>query len=916
MDKHSYLSNATPESVDALYQQYLQDPGSVDYGWQKFFEGFELARTQYPSKPAASGAGSMEFSKEFRVMALIQGYRQRGHLFTKTNPVRERRKYFPTLDIENFGLGKEDLNTVFQAGAEIGIGPATLQQIIEHLQAIYCNHIGIEFTYIRDPERVEWLKKKFDALVSDPEFSREKRKDALRKLNQAVGFEKYLHKKFVGQKRFSLEGGESLIPALHVAISRAAALGVEEVIMGMAHRGRLNVLANIFHKPYEKIFKEFEGYEYDDVRFDGDVKYHMGYYSTITAEGGQTVRMSLLPNPSHLETVDPVAEGLARSVIDKKYPGQYGKVCPILIHGDAAIAGQGVVYEVIQMSKLDGYKTGGTIHMVINNQVGFTTNYLEARSSTYCTDVAKVVLAPVFHVNADDVEAVIKVVELAVEYRQRYGEDVFIDLLGYRKHGHNEGDEPRFTQPVLYGIIDKHPDPYRIYCDFLKEKGIFTADEISVIEKEFNQELEENLNRSKELKKGEVKPFLDELYDAFRLSTLDDFKSSPKTAVSKKKLKELLDKINYLPADKNFNRKIRKIFSDREEMVKNDRLDWALGELLGYASLLDEGRPVRITGQDVVRGTFSHRHAILKLEDTEEEYTPLNNLHEQQAKFIIYNSLLSEYAVMGFEYGYALGTPEGLTLWEAQFGDFNNGAQIIIDQYISAAEDKWKTQNGLVLLLPHGYEGQGAEHSSARLERFLNLCAEQNMQVINCTTPANLFHAFRRQLARPFRKPLVVMTPKSLLRHPECVSSLDEFANGGFREVIDDEQGDPKAADRLVFCSGKIYYELLAERRKLNTNSVAIIRLEQLFPFPTEQVQAIIQKYKKAESIHWVQEEPENMGAWGYILRVISKGFDRKIDVIAQPASASPATGSAKMAAARQRAVIEKVFGHVLVNND
>lgn len=912
MDKYSYLSNATPEAVEALYQQYLQDNNSVDFGWQKFFEGFEFARKNYDIKPG--GAVPQEFLKEFRVMALIHGYRQRGHLFTKTNPVRERRKYFPTLDIENFGLDKSDLNTVFQAGNEIGIGPATLQQIIDHLKAIYCDHIGIEFMYIRDPEKIEWLKKKFDGLVNEPPFSKEKRSRILTKLQQAVGFEKYLHKKFVGQKRFSLEGCESLIPALDATINRGAELGIEEFVMGMAHRGRLNVLANIFQKPYETIFKEFEGYEYDEVRFDGDVKYHLGYNNLIETLSGKKVKLNLLPNPSHLETVDPVCEGLTRSIIDHHYNEDFSKVAPVLIHGDAAIAGQGIVYEVIQMSKLEGYRTGGTIHIVVNNQVGFTTNYLEGRSSTYCTDIAKVVLAPVFHVNADDVEAVIKVVELAIEFRQRYQEDVFIDLLGYRKHGHNEGDEPRFTQPVLYKIIDKHPDPFQIYSSKLTSSGIFTNDEIKEIEKALTSQLDTNMEKAKASNKAEVKPFLNELYKEFRLSQINDFTHSPKTAVPKKKLLELLDKINNLPKGKNFNRKIVKIFADRVEMVKNDRLDWALGELLAYATYLDEGRPVRLSGQDSVRGTFSHRHAILKMEDTEEEYTPLNNIHPKQGKFRVYNSLLSEYGVMGFDYGYALGTPHGLTLWEAQFGDFNNGAQIIIDQYISSAEDKWKTQNNIVLLLPHGYEGQGAEHSSARLERFLNLCAEQNMQVVNCTTPANFFHVLRRQIARPFRKPLIVMSPKSLLRHPECVSSINEFAEGGFREVIDDVHADAKSIDKLIFCSGKVYYDLLEYRRRTNSNHIALIRLEQLFPFPIDQVKAIINKYKKAENIIWVQEEPENMGAWGYLLRVLSKGFDKKIEVIAQPASASPATGSPKMAAARQRAIMEEVFGNVLVS--
>jgi 2-oxoglutarate dehydrogenase E1 component len=908
MDKYSYLSNATPETIDDLYQQFLNDPAGVEEGWRKFFEGFEFARINYDIKPG--GAVPTEFLKEFKVMALINGYRLRGHLFTKTNPVVDRRKYLPTLDIENFGLEKADLNVVFQAGNEIGIGPASLQKIIDRLTNIYCGHIGLEFLYIRDPEKIEWIKKKFESLLDQPAFSKEKRLKIIKKLNQAVGFEKFLHKKFVGQKRFSLEGGESVVPALDVAVSEGARLGMEEFVIGMAHRGRVNILANIFNKPYEKIFREFEGYVHDDERFDGDVKYHLGYNNTVTTEEGKKVEMNLLPNPSHLETVASVAEGLARSIVDAKFKGAFNKVCPVIIHGDAAIAGQGIVYELVQMSNLPAHKTGGTIHLVINNQVGFTTSYREGRSSTYCTDVAKVVLAPVLHVNADDVEAVVKAMEFAMAYRQRYNEDIFIDLVGYRKHGHNEGDEPRFTQPILYKAVDKHPDPFQLYSKELVANGIFTNDEIKQVEQEFNTILEESLEKSKKNAKTDGKLFLEYLYKDFRQSDTKDFEYSPKTSLTKKKVQELADKINFLPEGKNFNRKITKIFADRAQMVKEDRLDWALGELLAYASLLDEGKQVRLCGQDVVRGTFSHRHAMLKVEDTEEEYTPLNNLHEKQAKFIIYNSLLSEYAVLGFEYGYALGTPNGLTLWEAQFGDFNNGAQIMIDQYISAAEDKWKTQNGLVMLLPHGYEGQGAEHSSARLERFLTLCAEQNIQVVNCTSPANFFHALRRQLYRDFRKPLIVMSPKSLLRHPECVSKLEDFATGGFQEIIDDKEVDAKKVEKLIFCSGKIYFELLEERRKNNIGSIAIVRVEQLFPWPVEQVQNILKKYSKVEKIEWVQEEPENMGAWGYILRLISKGYQGvKIEVVSAPASASPASGSSKMAAARQRAVIEAAIG-------
>jgi len=910
MDNYSYLSNTTPEVVEALYQQYRANPESVDHGWAKFFEGFDFFEKHYAKLPGTTD--SPQVGKEFKVLALIHGYRQRGHLFTKTNPVRDRRRYSPTLAIENFGLQDADLSTVFQAGSEVGLGPAALKDIIAHLEQIYCHHIGVEFMYMREPEKIDWLKDRMDKLVNQPSYSKERKLHLLKTLHESVGFEKFLHRKFVGQKRFSLEGGESLIPALHVAVEKGAALGIKEFVVGMAHRGRINVLANIFRKPLHKIFSEFEGYAYDETNFDGDVKYHLGFNSRVKTPSGE-VAMHLLPNPSHLEAVGPVAQGLARSFIDAVHQEDYSKVAPILIHGDAAIAGQGVVYEVIQMSKLEGYQTGGTIHIVINNQVGFTTNYLEARSSTYCTDVAKTVLAPVFHVNADNTEAVSRVVELAMEYRQHFGEDVFIDLLGYRKHGHNEGDEPRFTQPLLYKTIDKHPDPYQLYKQRLIKEGSASEEEVASIEGAWSEQLEHELEKAKEIEVGSIKLFLNELYEDFRRSTIHDFEYSPETGISLDKARELLEKLNFLPEDKKFLRKIRKIFNDRQNMVKEDRLDWALGEGLAYASLLVEGKPVRLSGQDSVRGTFSHRHAILRLEDSEVEYCPFMQLDENQAPFRVYNSLLSEYAVMGFDYGYAFGTPHGLTLWEAQFGDFNNGAQIIIDQYLSSSEDKWKTQNSLVLLLPHGYEGQGAEHSSARLERFLALCAEMNMQVVNCTTPANFFHVLRRQLARPFRKPLIVMSPKSLLRHPQCTSKLEEFGeNRSFRELIDDTQVQAEDVRQVVLCSGKFYYDLNAVRTENGVQDTALIRIEQLFPFPVKQMEVALSRYPNAERFIWAQEEPENMGAWSFILRASRKGKDPRFwEVAAQPASASPATGSPKKAAAAHQAVINKVFPKV-----
>lgn len=908
MDKFSYLSNTTPEVVESMYQQYLADANSVDATWQKFFEGFDFAKASYPMLVDSSEAASPQIAKESKVLSLIEAYRDHGHLFTKTNPVRERRKYEPNLDIENFGLSAADLETVFQAGNEIGIGAAKLKDIVAHLNAVYCNHIGVEYTYIRNAEKLAWLKDKLNKLADKKNITKEKRSQILKKLGEAVGFEKYMNKKFIAQKRFSLEGGESLIPALDAVIQVGAEQGLEEVVMGMAHRGRLNVLANIFGKPYSKIFTEFEGLPYDEDRFDGDVKYHLGYNSEYTTVSGKKVKMNLLPNPSHLETVASVASGMARAFADQHYNKDFKKIVPIIIHGDAAIAGQGLVYEMVQMSKLESAKTGGTIHVVVNNQVGFTTNYLEARSSIYCTDIAKIVQAPVFHVNADDVEAVYQVMEVAMEYRQKYNEDIFIDLLGYRKHGHNEGDEPRFTQPKLYKTIDKHQDPFTLYSNALKTENVFSESEITKIESDFNAHLDSELEIAKNGdKKGKVQLFLEDLYKGMRRSELADFEQSPETGVDKKTLLKLAESITTLP-DMKFNRKVVKIFNDRKEMIKNNRLDWAMGELLAYATYLNEGKPVRLVGQDAERGTFSHRHAVLKTEEETDDYTPLNNINEKQAKLSVYNSLLSEYGAMGFEYGYALATPNGLTLWEAQFGDFVNGAQIIIDQYLTSAEDKWKTQNGLVLLLPHGYEGQGAEHSSARLERFLNNCAEQNIQVVNCTTPANFFHVLRRQVARPFRKPLVVMSPKSLLRHAEAVSTIEDLAKGRFQEVIDDAS-DAKKVKRVLFCSGKIYYELAAEKAANKRSDVAIVRLEQLFPYPAKQVQALLDKYKGAKEIFWVQEEPENMGAWGYLLRVLNKGYKgTPIDVIAQPASASPATGSSKEAATRQKAIIAKAF--------
>lgn len=897
MDKHSYLSNADGAVIEDYYQQYLENPDAVGEGWKKFFEGFEFARKSYETDVPE------EFGKEFKVINLINGYRKRGHLFTKTNPVRVRRKYSPDLSIENYGLEKADIETVFQAGTEVGIGPAKLKDIISHLEETYCQSIGIEYMYIRQPEENAWIREKIE-LENRAKFDKKEKKHILNKLNQAVVFEQFLHKKFVGQKRFSLEGNESLIPVLDALVEKGADFGIKEFVVGMAHRGRLNVLANVFNKTYENIFSEFEGKEYEDNIYDGDVKYHLGYSCDITTDGGHDVHLTLAPNPSHLEAVAPVVQGITRSKIDN-YLKEEAKIVPIVIHGDAAISGQGVVYEVVQMAQLDGYKTGGTVHIVVNNQIGFTTNYLDGRSSTYCTDVGKVTLCPVFHVNGDDVEAVIQAIRIAIEYRQRFHKDVFIDILGYRKYGHNEGDEPRFTQPLLYKAISKHPNPRDIYLSKLLSAGVVSKDEAKTLEKDFNDLLQERLSEAKQIEKATVTPFLKRTWQGIEHFKAGDFDKNPKTAVTAKKLLALGQKISTLPSDKKFIRKIARLFEGRYNMITSgEKLDWAMGELLAYASLLDEGHPVRFSGQDVERGTFSHRHAVVKAEESAEEYVPLNNISSKQAQLHIYNSLLSEYGVLGFEYGYGMATPNSLTIWEAQFGDFNNGAQIIIDQFLSAAEEKWKTQNGLVMLLPHGYEGQGAEHSSGRMERFLQLCAENNMVVANCSTPANFFHILRRQLKWKFRKPLIVFTPKSLLRHPQCVSSIDELSKGGFKEVIDTEM-HVKTATKVVFCTGKFYYDLLARQEETKDKDVALVRVEQLYPLPTKQMEQVIAKYKKAKRIIWAQEEPENMGAWTYML----SHFDNdKLEVISLSESGAPATGSSKAHTVRHNAIIDQVF--------
>jgi 2-oxoglutarate dehydrogenase E1 component len=897
MDKLNYLQNADIGTIENMYLEFLKNSENIDESWKKFFEGFEFAQKYYGKNNA------QEFSSEFKVVKLIEGYRRRGHLFTLTNPVRQRRKYEPTLDLENFGLSEADLNTTFQAGSQIGIGPSTLSNIIDHLKATYCQSIGSEYMYIRKPDILEWVYQRLESDRNTPVFSFEQKKQIFWDLNVAAGFEDFIHKKFIGQKRFSLEGAEALIPALNTLIQYGHKSGIVEFVLGMSHRGRLNVLANVLKKPYENIFTEFTGKSYDENISLGDVKYHLGYDNEIDSIKGEKIRLKLLPNPSHLETVDPIVEGLSRSLIDQQYNGNFKKVCPVLIHGDAAISSQGLVYEVIQMSQLPGYKTGGTIHFVINNQVGFTTNYLDGRSSTYSTDVAKVTLSPVFHVNGDDVEALLHTVEIALDFRQEFHQDVFIDILCYRKYGHNEGDEPRFTQPVLYDAIAKHPNPREIYAKKLVEEGVYSIEKIHEIQLEFRALLEEKFSLIKP--KINIRKFLDTYWQDFKDPKPDDFTKEIKTGIKKAKLISLAQTLNHQPEGKKFIKKLSRITEDRKTLIANNKVDWALAELLAYASLVDEGKQVRLSGQDSERGTFAHRHAAFYIEDTDEKYTPLKYISPEQAPFYVFNSPLNEYGVLGFEYGYAMTSPKGLTIWEAQFGDFHNVAQVIVDQYLSSALEKWGLMNGIVLMLPHGFEGQGPEHSSARIERFLQLAVNNNMQIVNCTTPANLFHILRRQVMRNFSLPLVLFTPKSLLRHPQCISSLDEMDNNTFQKVIDDDQVDIDQVKRLVFCSGKIYYELLSKKTELKARDIALVRIEELHPFPAKELETILKKYKKAMLKLWVQEEPENMGPWNYIKNSF-KGAN--LIPVARIPSGSPAHGLSGLHEQGQSEIINKVF--------
>ena len=905
MDTRKELNFMDIGAIEELYKQYMENPESVDESFRFFFQGFDLATRHFPAKPQEIKGDVGVSTKGIAVMNLITGYRRRGHLFTKTNPVRSRRQYSPTLDLDNFNLSESDLDKEFEAGKEIGIGRATLREIVEHLSETYCKSIGVEYRYMTKPEIVQWLQQKMESSRNQETLPNEKKLHILNNLIEASGFEDYMHRKYVGQKRFSLEGSETIIPALDAIVSHGGSYDVNDIVIGMAHRGRLNVLTNIMKKPYSQVFRGFTAENYEEEIKYGDVKYHLGYNNTIDYEG-RKISVSLAPNPSHLEAVGPVVEGIAKAKLEQEHDFQYNQVLPILIHGDAAIAGQGVVYETIQFSKLDGYKTGGTIHIVINNQVGFTTNYLQGRSSTYCTDVAKVTQSPVFHVNGDDVEAMVFVAKLALEFRQKFNIDVFIDLLSYRKYGHNEGDEPRFTQPKLYDIIAKHKNPREIYAGKLISQGVLTQLEYETRVADFHKVLDQAYETANESTQLNIQLFLEEKYKGIRFPKAEDFETIANTKISKEMFLELAEKITSLPKDKHFYNKTVRLFSQRAGMIKDDSYDWAMGELMAYASLAKENYPVRLSGQDSERGTFSHRHAEIITEDGEEKYFPLKNLGGEHAMVRVYNSPLNEYGVLGFEYGYSLANPFGLTIWEAQFGDFFNVGQVIVDQYISAAQEKWGVKSGLVMFLPHGYEGQGAEHSSGRIERFLNLCANFNMQVVNPTTPANHFHAIRRQLHRDIRVPLIAFTPKSLLRHPNCTSTIADFTEGHFQEIIaDNSLKSLSKATKLLLCSGKIYYELDAARKEANADHLSIIRIEQLYPFPAKQLQKILKNYSKDIKLVWVQEEPLNMGAALFVKHWIGDG---SLQIISRPSSGVTAEGLTALHKIHQAEIIKEAI--------
>jgi 2-oxoglutarate dehydrogenase E1 component len=896
MSSPSFATRWNLDVIESAYQRWQTDPTSVDERWRLFFEGFELGS-------AGGGPQQAEGGGQVGIDQLIYAYRSLGHLLARLDPLSEARPSHPLLQLSEFGLSEKDLDRTFDTSDFVGLPRATLRQLLAALQETYCRTIGVEYMHIQDTRILRWLQERMEPRRNQPNFSKRQKIRILMELHFAELFERFLHTRYLGQKRFSLEGAETLIPLLDALIDRGAEGGVRQVVLGMAHRGRLNVLANTLNKPYQELFSEFEdNFLPGSMDGDGDVKYHLGFSTDRPTSQGETVHVSLTPNPSHLEAVDPVVEGRTRA--KQEQIGDRGRTqgLPVLIHGDAAFAGQGLIAETLNLSQLPGYRTGGTVHVIINNQIGFTTSPADARSTTYCTDVAKMIEVPIFHVNGEDPEATVFVTQLAAEFRQTFQKDVVIDMYCYRRHGHNEGDEPSFTQPLMYAQIKDRPTISEVYTEQLILRGDLTVDEDEAIVKGFQDKLQE---AQEQVKAGPPQPVGMSGYAGRWKGLTRYYSHAPaETAVPLPTLEKITAGLARVPPDFTVHPKIVKQLEARvKELAERKPLDWAFGEALAFGSLLLEGTPVRLSGQDSRRGTFSQRHAVLYDAKTGEPYSPLNYLEPDQARFNAYDSLLSEAAVLGFDFGYSMDAPDTLVLWEAQFGDFANGAQVIIDQFIVPSGSKWQRDSGLVLLLPHGYEGQGPEHSSARLERWLQLCAEDNIQVCNLTTPAQYFHVLRRQMKRNFRKPLVILTPKSLLRHKLAVSPVEAFTSGRFYEVLDDLGADPGKVRRVLLCSGKVYYDLLERRQDLETDELAIVRVEQFFPFPVQPLERVTARYRKAREWVWVQEESLNMGGWGFMEpRLRALGHPPKY--VGRDASASPATGSRQIHLREQKELV------------
>jgi len=911
MKDFNFVDSQSPEIIEELYAKYQQDPSAVEDSWRSFFKGFEygslpdqVPQSRHIDVSDAYATRTKKTSASSNVSGLVEAYRKLGHLYADVNPLNSEKKERKLLQPERWGLSLDDEANISLPGFKGG----KVKGLIAYLESIYCASIGCEYKYISDENLVSWLEERIEKNGNRLNPSNDDKKAILHDLLRAEGFESFLNTKYVGKKRFSIEGGTSLIPALESLLDYGGSLGIEDAVIGMAHRGRLNVLVNVLQKPYSAMFTEFEGgFLPSHVNGDGDVKYHLGFSSDRTTPSGNQVHLSLCPNPSHLEFINPVLEGVARCKQDLFHHADRTKVLPIAIHGDAAFAGQGVVYETVNMSQLDAFTTGGTVHIVINNQVGFTTNPKDSRSTLYCSDLMKMLEVPIFHVNGDDPEAVVQAMHLALDVRQKFGVDVLIDIICYRRYGHNESDEPRFTQPHMYKLIDKQKSPGEKYSDLLREQNVIDEGEYNKMMDEFKENLNSYLDEAREEKPEIDVQYLQDHWKGIKVPTKENLFSDVDTTVDIDNLKKIAKQIATSPEGFHPVKRLQRLLKDRLAMAKEEKpMDWGMVENLCYASLLTESTPVRMTGQDVRRGTFSHRHAVWVDEETGEHLVPMNNLQKEQENLYIYDSILSETGVLGFEFGYSMANPKCLIIWEAQFGDFANGAQVIIDQFITTSQSKWQRLSGLVMLLPHGYEGQGPEHSSARLERYLQSCAENNIQVANVTTPAQLFHLLRRQMKRDFRLPLVIMSPKSLLRHPKVVSSFDDLANGSFQEILADDLS-PTRVERLILCSGKVYYDLLEHREEIENKKVALVRVEQLYPLNDELVKRILAQYGDNVDLVWAQEEPENMGAW-YFIRDRFDKMGYKIRHIARKESASPATGSNAKHEEEQQEIIKQVW--------